>query len=286
MTPTQKIIKNIALVFALFLALQIIVGIVSVVMAIFGGIFFIDNVANSNSHIAYVSNEVIYEDEVITSIDVEAGIAKVNIVDTQDSSVKVEYKNYTSEPIIELKGEKLVIKEKNTNFNLNNIKTPTLNIYVPINIELENLNIENGISDMKLENLFVKELNVEVGAGKAYINSINAETANIQTGVGKSEIISVDFGRLDLDCGVGALEFRGNISKKAKIDAGVGDTNIYLNSALSAYNIRTEMGIGSIMVNDIKCKDSETYGDGDIDIVVSGGIGKLTIKTSEESATF
>ena len=174
--------------------------------------------------------------------------------------------------------DELVIREKNVNlFRQNNPRR--IIVTVPRNTILDTIKIEAGAGELKIEKLECKKLDLDIGAGKTTIQDVNVtQKAKIAGGAGKVEILSGEIANLDLDMGVGTFKLVSSLLGDSKVNAGVGKLEMILKNGLDKYTIKTNKGIGSITVDGKEVSDGATYGKGENNIQIEGGIGSITIK--------
>ena len=259
MTEVQKIIKYVAMAFALFLAASIIGGIVSGV-AILGGL--LDGNATTDDLTIYeISSD-------ITALDVEIGAAEFAIKEGERFLVESNLKNLT----VEEKNGTLIIKEK-TSFG-GTYNGAVLTLYLPFH-HFEKAEIVTGAGRFTVDSLNAENLDLELGAGEVYIDHIWASTADIDGGAGKLTIDGGTLNNLDLDMGVGQLNLNVESFGESELDLGVGESNITLRGGAEYYTVNVEKGIGSITVDGQSVSSYTCVGNGDSRIQINGGLGAI-----------
>lgn len=261
MNSTQKIIKYLAVAFAIFLTVEI-----------FLGIYKIDN------YIGGILTESEIKDFNIEEFDAEAKVLSIDInasklIIKNGDTLKVE----TNNKYIETKqiNEKLEIKETKHNIFKNN--NSEVIVYIPEPILFDNVYISNSAGTINIENLDSKIVNISFGAGKVEIeNLLVTENATIEAGAGEVKINKSQINNLNLECGIGKVTLNTILKGQNKIEAGIGELNINLLNSIKNYTIKTEKGIGSISINNEELGNN-IYGDGIDYISVEGGIGSIKI---------
>ena len=263
MKTFQKVIKYLAMAFAVFLIVSIIGGIIGAV-SLFGGIFDGDAVLD-DAKTYDVSND-------ITKLDIEIAAADFTIKTADSFSVKSNLKNIT----VDDKNGVLEIKEKKRfGVNYNNA---VLTLYIPEGTVFEKIEIETGAGRFTVEELLADDLQLELGAGEVKIASLTAnKKGDIDGGAGRISIESGTLNNLDLDMGVGQLNLTAAVLGNSDFDLGVGETNITLLGSEDDYSIKAEKGIGSISINGKTISHFRGTGNGENNIEVSGGIGAINI---------
>ncbi len=227
MTPFQKSIKYLALVFAVCLT----VFIVSIIFDV--AIEIVDNISGSGDKV--VSSTTTYEN--IDSIDIDMGVG--------DVIIRVE-----GDEFVVIADEVLGFKAKEQNGKLK-IETgsktwgskgdASLEIIIP-------------------ENTTINEFDIEVGVGKCTISDLKAIKADFDMGVGNLEGNTLQVEDCKIDFGIGdvELDFIGNVEDYSIIlDKGLGSAEIngekYSESEFknksAKYKIDADCGLGAIAIN-------------------------------------
>lgn len=256
MSNTQKIIKNIAVAFAIFLIVTIFS---SILMFLYGitQIFSKDNISEFKT----------YEIESFESINIDVKYTNINI-------------KKGDKYIIETNNSNIELKEKDNNLNIiekgyNLFKKNILEITIYIPSNLEEVKINNGAGNLYIESLITNKLNLNLGAGETIIDNIESNSSYIDTGIGSFKINNGKLNNLDFDIGIGEVIITSIISGNSNLDTGIG--SLELNLIGDDYKLKINKGIGEITVDNKKVKDNEIIGNGDNNISISGGIGEIKI---------
>lgn len=270
MTSIQKVIKYLAMAFAIFLIVNIIGGII---MGLAGVSFIF-----SDSYKEPVSEIKIYpiEDE-IYSLSVKLSGAEFRIQTADNFSVQSNHK-YIS---VNSENGKLCINETKKLFSFSP-KGVTVILYIPEDFVFDDATIETGAGKVKIDFLSTETLKLSLGAGEAEIKNLTADSrADIDGGAGK---LTIDGGRLcnlRLDMGVGELTLKSRIEGKSSLDYGIGETKLTLLGTRQDYQIELDKGIGEAKLEGESMQDDSVYGAGKNKIEIDGGIGAITIEFSE-----
>lgn len=274
MTSLQKVIKYLAISFAIFL-------IVTIISTILGAFYALSGVLGLKKDSKIASDEISitnFENTNLAALDIEVDYTNLTIktgdflrVETNNSNINCKQNN-----------QNLQIKEKNHNW-FSNSENLDLILYIPENLELEEVKINAGAGKINVENLTAKNLSFELGAGETEIKKLNvSKKCNIDGGAGKVNILSGTITNLDLDMGVGEVNLDVVIAGKSDIDAGIGSLIMNLQGNKEDYNIKTDKGIGSVKIDGKEVADSEVYGDGENHIEIDGGIGNIIVNFRSE----
>lgn len=282
MNGFQKVIK----VFAICLAIFIIVNIFGWIL---GGIGFLVHIGDLND------NHNHEEAGLRESAEVSKGIVTgEEWVEWQDID-KIHIDLEGSKLIIRVGGDRLVVKRNNENnfrvdkngdtlkirekdgwfFNHNNLDT--LDITIPDGMALRELDIDSGAGRAEIDGVKAESFKIDQGAGVLEITNSKFEETKISGGAGATKISSSVLNDLRLDAGVGKVELSGSITGNSKIECGIGEVDINLDGNKDDYKIRAEKGIGSIKIDGEDRGNDVTYGSGTNELKLSGGIGSVKV---------
>lgn len=272
MTTLQKVIKYLALAFAIFIIVNIISGILFGIYSLSGILGLAKN--NETTIENYEEITTNFENSNIQTLKIELEysslvIKKGNTLMAQSNNANVSYKQNNNQ---------LIVKENSSWFSKNNKRIVIL--YIPEDIILDRVNIETGAGKIEIEELNTRELSFKIGAGEVEIQNLNVQQkAKIDGGAGKVSILAGKINDLDLNMGIGKFELTSILTGKNDIDAGVGKLNLNLLDNIENYAIKVDKGIGTITINGKETQDSIQYGNGDTLIDIDGGVGSIEIKS-------
>ncbi len=269
MTTGQKIIKYLAILFAMMIIINIIGGIASGLMSI-TSLFNETKDANENVYV-YTVEEINKVDNLkivlkMSNLTIKSG--DIFSIQTNNRHVKQNLSN-----------EILIIKENgHFNFSSNN----EVIITIPVDKIFNKINISMGAGNINSEDLASLYLDVDAGAGNISFNNLSVtEKLELDGGAGNITINNSQVNNLDLDNGVGEFKFSGYLFGKNEIDMGVGNASLYLNSDIKEYNFCVDKGIGNITINDLKVSDGyKVSNDENVkSIKIDGGVGNITVSS-------
>ena len=265
MSTAQKIIKMLAIAFAIFLIVTIITTLLRVGMFI------------TRQFIPEKGNPVVEKRvnlDNIESLDINLEYASLKVkkgnrlsVSTDSDEIKVT--NYK---------DVLKITEKN-NRKLFKDEKRTVILYVPEDMKFKTVNIETGVGAVNIENISTDGLNLSSGVGKTVINNILANLANIETGAGDMLIRNGNLNNSTIEIGVGKLDVNAVFTGSNKIEAGIGALKLSLHNS-DDYKISFSKGLGSISYNGDTINGDTTVGNGNNYISIEGGIGSIDVITT------
>lgn len=154
-------------------------------------------------------------------------------------------------------------------------------VYLPEDIELENIDIDGKDGDMEIDgDLSVGKMSVELASGDIDIvgNVSISSDLHIETVNGTTEIETVSCGgSLNLYTESGDIEFFGNVQENMSVKTGDGDVMI---SGTVHGVLQVNTCIGRIGLDDVTCsKNLDLYSDSG-DIEFSGNVqGNMSVET-------
>lgn len=273
MSEGQKVIKYIAIAFAIFLTVNIIGGILTAFACIVGVTGIAGQISNSSENMINFSESYTGVEE----IQIECKLSNLTIKEAAE--FKVEATTMEDKFECENKNGILRIKEKEFKLFWNNVSDSSITVYIPKSANLTNVKIETGAGKVEIEELTTNKLKLDLGAGSVKISDINVEKeAKINGGVGKVKIENSILNNLELDCGVGEFEMTAKLIGNTDIDCGIGRLEVNLIGTEEDYKIVAKKGLGSFNINSKEIQDNTTYGNGENYIKIDAGVGSTVIR--------
>ena len=275
MTTTQKIIKYLAIAFALFL----VISIFSIIFGLGREIISSINSDKKDSKLleeyTTISNNVNNIESFkidISNDDIEIKEGEKFEVKTNDPDVKFYHEN-----------SKVKIKtDKTFSWHLSNSSRGTIIIYLPNEFNITELELNLGAGKIDIDKIFVEILLMDLGAGTMTAKEINVyEKATINGGAGNINIYSGTINNLNLKLGAGNASIESDLTGSNTLTTGVGKLNLGLNRSKDNYKFDISKGLGNIILNDFEVSEDILIGDGETKIKISGAVGNIIINTAE-----
>ena len=275
MTTTQKIIKYLAIAFALFL----VISIFSIIFGLSREIISSINSDKKDSELleeyTTISNNVNNIESFkidISNDDIEIKEGEKFEVKTNDPNVKFYHEN-----------SKVKIKaDKTLNWHLSNSSRGTIIIYLPNEFNISELDLNLGAGKIDIDKIFVETLLMDLGAGTMTAKEINVyEKATINGGAGNINIYSGTINNLNLKLGAGNASIESDLIGSNTLTTGVGKLNLGLSRNKDNYKFDINKGLGNIILNDFNVSEDTLIGDGETKIKISGAVGNIIINTAE-----
>ena len=258
MTTAQKIIKYLAIAFAMFLVFTIISSILGGIYGLAGVLGLKKNTNTENVEIGTKQSEQIQE--LTTYLDIDINYSNLTIKTGEDFVVQSSNNDieYAQE------GNKFKVKEKG---------------YIKFS---ETVDIDTGAGTVDIETLRTDNLILNLGAGETTIKNIISNKTKIDTGAGKLRIKSGNINDLDFDMGVGETDITAKLTGTNKIDTGIGNLKLQLLGDKQDYKFNISKGIGEVKIEDKSIIEDQTIGDGKNNIIISGGVGQIKVGFIED----
>ena len=277
MTTLQKVIKYLALAFAIFLTVSIVGGILSAVGLL--GSLFSDDDAEWGDVIGETKTYTVSSE--ISDLNIQINAADFYIKEGNSFSVESNLKNLE----VDEKNGCLTLKDL-TKIKLNGsnaYENAVLTIYVPAGMAFDNVNIKTGAGRFTVDNLSAATIGFELGAGDVTISKLIAEkSANIEGGAGRITISDGAIKNLDLEMGLGQLNLTSALTGDCNLDSGVGEMNVTLLGSKDDYELDIEKGIGNITVDGKNVTDFGSSGNGANEVDIHGGVGAINVRFNNE----
>lgn len=274
MTTAQKVIKYLALAFAIVLIVSIISGILSALYALSGVL----GLKKENETIKGEMSKIDFENSDVATLNID--VSFTNLIIKKGDLLLAETNNKNINCM--QNNQNLQIKEKQHSWFLGNNKGDLV-VYIPENLKFEKVKINAGAGKIQIENINTENLYLELGAGETKIEKLNVTNdCRIESGAGKVSILSGFIRNLNLDMGIGEFNVTSAITGDSKVNAGIGSLELNIQNSKENYTIKADKGIGSIKINGKEVTDDVRYGDGQNNIKIDGGIGAIKINFMEE----
>ena len=268
MTPLQKTLKYLAMAFAIFLCISILIG-------IFGGLYTVSYFISVNSGEKVVESIMTeqFSGGEITGLRVNISAAELEIKAGEKFSVETNHKYITCKE----NGDILEIDETKPFFASHPGGMKVI-LTVPKETVFDYADIRTAAGSLKIDNFRVNSFSANLGAGELSANGLYVlHNTEIEGGAGSVTIQHSYLNNADIDMGVGELDFEGELDGNCSIDYGIGETNLVLSGTDNDYTIELDKGIGEAMIEGKKMSDDSVYGYGIRQIEIDGGIGELNI---------
>lgn len=271
MTTLQKVIKYLAMAFAVALTVSVVGGIVGAVN-VFSGVF-----GESAVDEAFKTYEVSGD---IHSLEVEINAADFTIKQADHTQVESNLKH------LSVTEEAGVLRIRETKTFGADSSGAVLTVCLPPFIELKEINIVTGAGRLTADRLTADRISLVLGAGEATIGTLIAATdIDIDGGAGKITVSGGALHNLDLDMGVGQLVLTAALTGETTLDLGIGRSDITVIGKPEAYRLDVEKGIGSIRVDGVEVSNVKQQGSTGNTIALNGGIGQIDLKFKDLAAS-
>lgn len=275
MTTTQKIIKYLAIAFALFL----VISIFSIIFGLSREIISSINSDKKDSKLLEEYTTISNNVNNIESFKIDISNDNIEIKEGEKFEVK------TNDPDVKFYHENSKVKiktDKTFSWHLSNSSRGTIIIYLPNESNISELDLNLGAGKIDIDKIFVETLLMDLGAGTMTAKEINVyEKATINGGAGNINIYSGTINNLNLKLGAGNASIQSDLTGSNTLTTGVGKLNLGLSQSKDNYKFDISKGLGNIILNDFDVSEDILIGDGETKIKISGAVGNIIINTAE-----
>lgn len=266
MTAAQKVIKCLAVAFAVFLIVTIFTTAISVLFSLGAFVYYNNEKGDTTSICENIRN--------IKDLDIDTKYTALQIKISDDNTFKAESNNKYMK--CKVNGGSVKIEEKRYGI-FSSGRNRELIIYIPANKNINEVDINTGAGKVDIEKLKANKLKLDLGAGSTNIKYIETNNADIETGAGKFTIEDGILNDLDFDIGAGEANVNARLLGDSKIEVGVGNLNLNLLGSKKLYKLKLEKGIGEVRVDGSLIENDSTVGNGNNYIRIEGGIGSIKV---------
>ena len=275
MTTTQKIIKYLAIAFALFL----VISIFSIIFGLSREIISSINSDKKDSKLLEEYTKISNNVNNIESFKIDISNDDIEIKEGEKFEVK------TNDPDVKFYHENSKVKiktDKTFSWHLSNSSRGTIIIYLPNESNISELDLNLGAGKIDIDKIFVEILLMDLGAGTMTAKEINVyEKATINGGAGNINIYSGTINNLNLKLDAGNASIQSDLTGSNTLTTGVGKLNLGLSRSKDNYKFDISKGLGNIILNDFDVSEDILIGDGETKIKISGAVGNIIINTAE-----
>lgn len=269
MTALQKVIKYLAIAFAVFLTVGIISGILSAVRLLGG--FASGDAVTEEVKTYSVTNQIRNLNIRINAADLCIKEGETFLVESNLKHLKVEEKDG-------------MLKVEETKKFSGTYTGAVLTVYVPADTVFDRAALVTGAGRLTVDTLSAVTLELELGAGEVSIGYLAAQKyANIEGGAGRVTVSDGALRELDLEMGVGQLNLTAALSGECELDLGVGESNITLIGDKDDYRLDLEKGLGTITVDGKQVGDFGSSGKGKNSVEINGGVGAVHVTFAQKT---
>ncbi|GAA0086556.1 hypothetical protein UT300007_29960 [Clostridium sp. CTA-7] len=228
--------------------------------------------------------------EKFNDVNIDVDFGDIEVIKSDKYAIEVEYNKEVEELTYKVENEKLTVSNNRWGkrfFSMGFIDNNTLvKVYIPENVALNNLDIQNKSGNLIVDNIEVKNSNINCDFGNATINNITGDKINLTGKSGKvytknlkleELVLYVDFGDVisenintttfESNLKSGTLDIKTLTANNAKINSDFGDVK-GIQLVTNGLLVRAKSGEINI--------DGELKGDNTLDC----DFGDITIKTS------
>lgn len=203
---------------------------------------------NESFYTNNLDSKVVFKNERLekfNSIDIDIDINDVRIIPSDNYEIELSYKENEGNIQYRVDNNTLIIKEKNiknknTNNNVNHENY--INIYIPKNINLDNIKIVSDVANLSFNKVSSKQLDITCDVGNIKSSDCNIESLKIETDTGNIKINNLKSRVVETSSNLGNIVIKDSTIKE-RFEANNELGNIMVNGKLYGKStITTELG--------------------------------------------
>jgi len=194
------------------------------------------------------------------NLDIKAADITINYVKGDTSSI--ESKNFAKGYLeINQKNGTLEIVDKTPSGFIPNMGKFTIKLIINLcEKDIDNLEIDLGLGELKINDINVSNLEIENGMGSIYMKNMEIGDCYAHAGMGSIDLDNIYAKDIEIDCGMGTAKATKFSFKKCYINNGMGDINLKLNMDEEDLFIDGKCGLGEIKINGMNYRNNIRYG--------------------------
>ena len=198
--------------------------------------------------------KTLVSEQAVIKLDIELGGCMFEIKDSEDDAIYVEY-NGTGKSQAYVKDDKLHVKVLNGNnwsvVNWNqDSNSNCMTLYMPLDTVVEEIDLDLGAGQMKLDYLKAKEVEMDLGAGQILAEGMQVEKIALSIGAGDIVLEQAQLGEVQTKVGAGNCEISGTVTGDIDAECAMGNVTFKLAGAETDFNYEIQCVTGNITVGE------------------------------------
>ena len=290
MSPLQRVIKGIAMTFAIILAVSIISVIIGAILKAFS--FAVpklpEKVETKYSNQVMVKTETMHYQN-IEELEIYSTTAEVRIeLEENADDFKVDLINVDE-------SYKLIWNEENRKLRVDNGKKADflsviengfeeddnkgmILITVPEGTRFKSLFIDCNHERVTMESFQTAYFEMHAGIGETEVSNVNAEKVHLEVGSGDARFEECVFSDTNITCGMGEVVFDGKLLGNTMLRGSIGEVEMDLDNSIEEYEIRIDDGMGCVYLNEKEYSGSVKLGENAKNqMEIDAGVGDISV---------
>lgn len=187
----------------------------------------------------------------INKLKIDACVSKLVIEEGDSFRVDYEGREKYMPNVTEESGNVLHVKQpKISTVGINNVSIDCrINITVPKGTELDKIDIESNVGDVKLLSLTSDSIIIKADVGSTTLEECSADEIKVSAAVGNVSVIECSVDRLETDAEVGETFIKKCTFNELKADGEVGAVDVELTDSIEDYECEIGASLGGVRVD-------------------------------------
>ena len=215
-------------------------------------------------------------------VEINLRAVDIQIIESDGYGIELNYRSLY--PIsYEVRGGSLFIKQSGDRSNINE-KEGTATIYIPKDISLKKLKVDNGMGDVEIAKRSIDKFDLDMGMGDIKLEDVVVNDLDIDGGMGDIRGNNLTSYNTEISVGMGKVDLEGDLDGDVVVEGGMGSINLETTKPYAYYNYILEKGMGAIKLNGDTYNTMENVrkdNGAQYTIRVNGGMGKIEINTMD-----
>ncbi len=190
-------------------------------------------------------------DGTVKELDIELGGSTFDVAVSEDDAFYMEYQGTGKSQAYVEDNELHIVAMNNTEFSItiNDTKSGLI-LYVPAEAILEEISIDLGAGQMKLDGLKAKEMQMDIGAGQILADGLQADDISFAVGAGEIALTNAQLKQVKVEVGAGNCEIQGTILGDVDVECAMGNVSFALAGKQNEFNYEIQCVSGNITIGE------------------------------------
>lgn len=220
----------------------------------------------SNSEVSYEINEASIFDnnyeiltgniertlitqETIKELAIEVGGCLLNFEDSEDGNFYFDGTDIGKMQVY-MKNNTIYMKAVKQSEIWNETDKTVINVYLPENYSMEEIDIVLGAGQVNIGSLDAKTIDISVGAGKMIAERLIGNEIDIEVGAGEIDVEEMNAKESNIEVGAGKFSGYNIAVQNMDLNCAMGSITLEMMDSETNYNFELEAALGSVTIGE------------------------------------